>query len=217
MQLLDALRTEHLLIESVVGSLATFVARRTRGEAEAADGHGYLRFFRVFANGYHHAREEDVLFPALVTEVGLPRETGPVASFLLQHHEMGVLLDRMAPLLTGPLDKERSETLDQLSTSYRHALLLHIDAENSVLLPESESRLHRAGVAELPDRPPSPEEREAAEEGERLARLHPPRHDPDALRGEGCAICPSMGTTCGGLEREWWNEFEWEEYGRRSD
>ncbi len=31
------------------------------------------------------------------------------------------------------------------------------------------------------------------------------------LRGEGCVFYPNYGTTCEGIEREWWSELEWED------
>ena len=37
-------------------------------------------------------------------------------------------------------------------------------------------------------------------------------HEPDAPRGDGCVVCPSFTRTCRGLELEWWNEWEWEEF-----
>jgi len=215
-KLLDSLRREHERIESVVGALGTFVERRARGEGDPGDGHAFLAFFRLYAGTFHHAREEDVLFTSLVADAGLPSETGPIPSFVAQHHEMAATLDELAPLLVASaLDGAAREALVRLATRHRHALLQHIDAENSVLFPESEARLRRSGVAELPDRPPTAVEAEAGAAGERLAALYPPRYDRDALRGDGCVICPSLGTTCAGVEREWWNDSEWESFSNR--
>jgi len=212
-RLIDDLRAEHEVIEKVLGSLRTYVEHRVRGEADPEDGEGYLRFFRLFSGGYHHAREEDTLFPALEKRLELPPDSGPLFSILDQHHRMAAILDEMAPLLSGggaaPAEPEK---LRDLSTKYVRDLLVHIDAENSVLLPESEERLGRAGVHELPMRDATPEELSARADGERLAGLYPPSHDPGAVRGEGCVICPSYGTTCGGLEREWWTDDEWEAF-----
>lgn len=215
MRLLDSLRREHELIENVLGALATFVGRRTRGEADPADGHGFVAFFRHYAGTFHHAREEDVLFAALAADVGLPRDTGPIPSFVAQHHEMAATFEELAPLLTVPTLGDGGEILAGLATRHRHALLQHIDAENSVLFPESEARLRRSGAAELPDRPPTEAEAAACAAGERLTALYPPRFDRDALRGEGCVICPSLGVTCAGVEREWWNDSEWESFSNR--
>lgn len=217
MRLLDELRAEHVLIEAVAGSLLTFAARRARGETVEADGSAFLRFFTGYSGGYHHAREEDSLFPALVESAELPRDSGPVAAFLGQHREMEGVLSEMRPLLlaAGPLAPEAAARLGELAGRYVRELWQHIDAENSVLLPESEERLRRAGVTELPSRPPRAEEEAARAEGERLVAAYPPSNDPAAVRGEGCVVCPSYGTTCRGVEREWWNEYEWDEFSER--
>jgi hypothetical protein len=32
------------------------------------------------------------------------------------------------------------------------------------------------------------------------------------MRGDGCVFCPAFTTSCRGVEHEWWNEWEWEEF-----
>lgn len=215
MRLIDELRTEHEVIERVVGSLRTYAEHRARGEGKPADGKGFLVFFRRYAGDFHHSREEDTLFPALEKHLELPPDSGPLFSIRDQHQRMAATLDELAPLITGDLGtREERKKLVDLATRYSRDLLLHIDVENSVLLPESEERLRRSGVHELPGRGATEEELAARAEGERLAGLYPPVHDPGALRGDGCAVCPSYGATCGGLEREWWTDDEWEAFGR---
>ena len=44
---------------------------------------------------------------------------------------------------------------------------------------------------------------------------YPPSAHPDVMRGEGCIMCPAFGVTCRGLELEWWNEWEWDEFDDR--
>ncbi len=216
MILIDELRAEHELIDGVLGSFRTFAAGRARGEADPRDGDGFLRFFRVFSGGYHHAREEEILLPALTAEAGLDAKSGPVISIVDQHRSMALILEELSAFLTqGPGTTGRMDALVEQATRCSRALWLHIDAENSVLFPESEQRLRRAGVHELPGRPMSVAERDARSEGERLARLYPETYDPGAIRGEGCVICPSYGSTCEGVEREWWNEWEWEMFDGR--
>src|SRR3954467_11455426 len=196
MKILDDLREEHALIERVVGSLRTFAATSGNDPADAA---AYLRFFRLFAGRFHHAREEEVLFPALVaTEV--PKDRGPLKVLLDAHHAMAQMLDAMDPGVTLPLAER-----------YGRALLHHIDAENSVLFPESEIRLRSARGAGLSARLPDAEEAAARAEGERLIAKHPPTEIPGIFRGEGCVACAAYGETCDGIEREWWSELEWED------
>lgn len=212
MQLLDDLRAEHALIEQVLGSLRGFVSLRVAGGGDPADGAGYLAFFRHFAGTFHHDKEEAVLFRALVEQAELPADRGPIPALAIEHRRMGGLLEAMAGLLDGPLATEADRLrLRDLTVDYTRSLSHHIDAENSVMFPESEERLRRAFVRELPSRPPHADELEARGHGEALLARYPPEPDPGLARGEGCVACPSYGTTCVGLEHAWWTESEWEE------
>jgi hemerythrin-like domain-containing protein len=212
MQLIAELGAEHDLIEAVAGSLRTFVGLRLRAEADPADGPRLVRFLRTFAGHYHHAREEETLFAALVDRAQLPH-SGPIAALVGDHHRIAGLLDQIDVLVQlDPLDAESSRRLESLATAYSRALWSHIDAENSVLFPEAEARLRKSGVRELPSRTMTREEAEARATGEALVAKYPPLHDPQAMRGDGCVCCPAMGSACRGLELEWWNEWEWAEF-----
>ena len=213
MQLIDELVAEHDLIEKVLESMRAFVDARIRGSAEPSDGVRFIRFFRIFAGHFHHAREEGILFVALVQKAELPADRGPIAVMIADHARLAGLLDQMEPLFgTTDLDPASSDRMQTLAVAYSRALWHHIDAENSVLLPESEERLRRHHVTELPSRALSEEEQEARSCGVDLLAKYPPIRDAEALRGDGCALCPAFGNTCRGLEREWWNEWEWEEH-----
>ena len=216
MQLIDDLLAEHELIEQVLGSLRAFVTARLAGLGDPADGPRFLVFFRRFAGDFHHDKEEAVLFHALSTRAELPADRGPLAALTEQHRRMGGLLDRMEDLLGAPLAlaEERSR-LQDLAVDYSRSLWKHIDAENSVLFPEGQQRLRRFHVLELPARSMTPEEASARETGLALVALYPPQHDPVVHRGDGCIACPSYGTTCEGLEQEWWTELEWEDMRER--
>lgn len=212
MRLIDELRADHRLIERVVGAFATYVARRLAGAAGPDDAARFLAFFRAFVGGYHHDREERALFPALVGTLELPADRGPVAAMTDQHHELAGLLDALEPLLPrASSDADARARIETLARRYTHGLWSHIDAEDSVLFPESEARLVRVGLGGLEGRAPTPDEHAARADAERLVAAYPPTEDPTAMRGEGCVICPSYGVTCDGLEREWWTESEWEE------
>jgi hemerythrin-like domain-containing protein len=195
----------------VAGSLRTFA--RARGEGSPADGPRFLRFFRLYAGQYNHAREEDTLFVALQRDAEIPGDRGPIAALLEDHHRMARLLDEMEPLAGADLaDAKARSSLEALALEYTQQLWQHIDAETSVLLPESEQRLRRHGVTELPAREMTPEEDEARALGEGLLASYPPAHEPGVLRGDGCVVCPAFTRTCRGIEHEWWNEWEWEEF-----
>lgn len=204
MRLIDELRAEHVLIDRVLEALRSWAEHG----GDAVDGAAFLAFFRRYAGDFHHAREEDTLFVALQKEAELPSDRGPLEVLTADHRRLGAVLEELAPRLTEGLRDERTAAL---ARAYSHGLWHHIDAENSVLLPESEERLRIHHVRELPSRAPTAEEAAAKAEGERLAAKYPRFHDASVLRGDGCVMCPAYGDTCRGLEREWWNQSEWDE------
>ena len=217
MRLLDELRGEHDLIERVAGALLAHAAIPADNR-DAADTSGFVRFFRLYASHFHHAREEDTLFAALRDRAGLPVDRGPVAVMLADHRRMAELLSQLtsAADADGGTRGAGPSGFLHLATAYVHALWHHIDAENSVLFPECEARLRRNGVTDLPSRYLVQAELEARAAGESLLRRYPPADLGDMVRGEGCIMCPAFGVSCRGLELEWWNEWEWDEFEDRA-
>jgi len=212
MQLIDDLRAEHDLIEQGLGSLRTFVKARLEGQGDPADGARFLAFFRHYAGDFHHHKEEEVLFRALVERAELPGERGPIAALTGEHRRMAGLLDGLEELLGSDFaTAEARQQVEALAVDYSRSLWRHIDAENSVLFPESEERLRRFHVRELPSRPMTSTEAAAREGALALIQVYPPLHDAEVHRGDGCVACPSFGLTCEGLEYEWWTELEWED------
>ena len=211
MRLIGELRAEHELIERVAGSLRVYARERAEGRGAPGEGLRFLAFLRLYAGRFHHGREEDTLFVALQRDAELPGDRGPIAALLDDHREMERLLDSMDPLAGDEGDDARGAFRD-LALEYTKKLLHHIDAENSVLLPESESRLRRHAVLELPTREMTDEERASRAVGEALVAAWPPVPEPEILRGDGCVVCPAFTRTCRGLEHEWWNDWEWEEF-----
>lgn len=202
-QLLDDLRREHELIERVLGAMRTFVEQLVRGEAERADLDRFIAFFEGYAGAFHHEREEEILIPALVDGAGLPRDRGPLGVILEDHASLAAILARM---------KAEADALAirELAIRYSHVLWAHIDVENSVLFPESENQLRRNGIVDLPVPHAPPAVHAAAADGVALIERYPPLL-PEIIRGDGCVMCHAYGDTCRGLEREWWNEWAWEE------
>jgi len=194
MQLLDELRREHDLIDRLLGSLLTL--------PPADDALAMIEIFETYAGGWHHEREEGLLFPAL-RAASLP-EQGPLAVLSNDHRAMAATLQAMRASVG-------TEAFAQHAQAYARALWPHIDAENSVLFPESEIQLRR----ELPTPEAPAAVREATARAEELIARYPGRVPADVVRGDGCVVCPSYGDACGGIEREWWNEWEWEELSER--
>jgi hemerythrin-like domain-containing protein len=199
-QLLDELRREHDVIDRLLGSLL-----HPDAHADALD---FVEIFESYAGGWHHEREEGLLFPALERAASLPVDRGPIAVLLADHHATAATLRAMRESI-GDRD-----AFARHAQAYARALWPHIDAENSVLFPECETQLRRNGVRELPLAETPAAVRELEARAATLIDKYPPR-DLGVIRGEGCVVCPSYGDACGGLEREWWNEWEWEELSER--
>lgn len=211
MKLIDDLQVEHERIERVLGSMRTYFDLLLRNEATPADASRFLDFFQIYAGEFHHEREEQILFPAL-EEADLPGDRGPIL-VLNEDHDMmeGVLAAMRTIVERGEFSRDEREKLNELARRYSHDLWHHIDAENHVFFPESEIRLRRNGVAELDSRDPDDRERAAATIGDELSKRYARMDDRDVVRGDGCMMCPAYGTRCDGIEREWWNQWEWEE------
>ncbi|MFW6067470.1 MAG: hemerythrin domain-containing protein [Myxococcota bacterium] len=132
MTLTDILRREHDLITRALDVL--------RGVSDAPDAPGaqhaaerLVAFFRDFADGAHHAREEGALFPALQSR-GLPREGGPVGCMLREHDEGRRLVGHMARCVeVGLVDRESREAFREAARDYAILLGQHIFKENHVL------------------------------------------------------------------------------------
>ncbi len=207
MRLFDELRSEHELIDAALASFRTWV----EVGGEVSDGARFIDFFRRYAGDFHHAREEDSLFVALHREVELPLDAGPMAVLKADHQRLAALLDELAPRVTAGT---RDEHTRALATAYSRGLWHHLDAENSVFLPEAEARLRRF-VTDLPSRAPTDAEVAAKQSGEALVKKYAAFVDREVLRGDWCIMCPAYNETCRGLEREWWNASEWEEHHER--
>ncbi len=216
MKLIDELKSEHERIDRVAGSLRTWVNRLLQGDAPVAEGRKFTRFFEVYVGNRHHRLEEEVLFPAVWNQLSLAADSAPVNVLVETHHELAALLDCMKFLLRkDSLTRNELGELETLAIRYSRTLWSHIDAENSVLFPELELRLAHAGVHELASAIITRDEEDAGILGDALVHTYPPAEDANLVRGEGCAMCPAYMDSCRGIEREWWNEWEWEELEER--
>ena len=210
MKLIDEFREEHRLVDRVTGSLFRFAGAATDGDTSPQDVEDFAHFFRVFVSGYHHEREEQTLFPALVERAEVPADRGPLPAIEADHRAAGAMVDELDEARDDP--PRAAEVARRLA----HHLWEHVDKEESVLLPESAGRLRRNGVVKLDGRRPTADENAARELGEELTERFPPLDDPEIVRGDGCIACSAFGETCGGIESEWWSTWE-REYHRSLD
>ena len=144
MQAIDMLMSEHRVIERALDALERWVST-LNSESESDDKAELARFvsfIRDFGDAYHHAKEEDMLFVAMV-EQGFPREGGPIA-MMLHEHDLGrslvSVLDGLAQQSTA-WSKEDSDTLARTAREFSALLRQHIQKEDQILYPMADTRL----------------------------------------------------------------------------
>ncbi len=135
MQATQVLRDEH---EGILAMLAVVEAAAYR----LKDGNTVppalftdsVSFFRNFADGCHHGKEELELFPKLV-ERGLPSEDGPVGVMLMEHDQGRAYVRGMADAVEryAKGDANATPSLIENTLSYVRLLREHIEKENGAL------------------------------------------------------------------------------------
>ena len=131
---------EHLLILRMIALLERNAARTADCGYSAwqfyLDG---VDFIRNYADRFHHAKEEDVLFAALVKN-GMPREHSPVAAMLLEHEQgrtyVRALETAVQETLAGLPGREAA--IVEHAQAYAGLLREHIAKEDGILYPLAE-------------------------------------------------------------------------------
>ncbi len=93
----DVLRSEHRVIERVLDAMQQLAANTPIDAAAFRDA---IDFLRNFADGCHHAKEENELFPRLEVQ-GIPRDGGPIGCMLDEHVRGRALIRAMSASLDG--------------------------------------------------------------------------------------------------------------------
>jgi len=118
------------------------------GEFPAEDLSAILDFLRNFADGCHHAKEEQHLFPAL-NAAGLPAEGGPVGVMLAEHDLGRKYIREMAAALGGDGSPASPGAFARSARAYANLLRAHIRKENTVLFPMAERFIPPATKARI--------------------------------------------------------------------
>jgi hemerythrin-like domain-containing protein len=143
MDLFDQLAGEHERIAAVCDAFDAFAQGSER--TDVADLHEAIRFvtfFRGFADGLHHEREETVLFPCL-SLAGFPLDHGPLAHLRDQHNQQRALLLDLEKALSarapwGLAERTRLRTAANVLTAFERA---HMAKEREMLLPVAKKEL----------------------------------------------------------------------------
>lgn len=128
MKATEILRDEHTQILRALALLDRAADRLDRG-IDLPDGwwDELLQWLRSYADGRHHAKEEDALFPAMA-RAGVPVAAGGPIAVMLEEHETG---RRLVAMMAG------GDAAARAGAARRYVSLLqtHIDKENGVLFP----------------------------------------------------------------------------------
>jgi hemerythrin-like domain-containing protein len=96
-------------------------------------------FIRNYADRFHHAKEEDVLFRELVAG-GMPEQNSPVAAMLMAHDQGRACVRGMEEAAQKALAGEPGQIPAIAENARGYAALLrdHIDKEDNILYPLAE-------------------------------------------------------------------------------
>jgi hemerythrin-like domain-containing protein len=143
----SALVHEHRLILRMLDQLEKRAPLTESGEY--ADYRFYLDgvdFIRNYADRFHHAKEEDILFEALINN-GMPRANSPVAAMLMEHDHGRAFVRAMEEAAGAALagEPDANRLIAENALGYVGLLREHIAKEDDILYPLAE-RVVPAGM-----------------------------------------------------------------------
>ena len=155
-----ALRSEHDHILAMIACLSAACAAAESGDRfDAETFQTGLDFIRSYADAWHHAKEEEHLFPALEA-AGMPREGGPIA-VMLHEHVLGrsyvrQIADQLEAATKG--DEAARSIVLNYTLAYADLMTRHIQKENGILFnmadqlltPEVQARLEQNYQTAIP-------------------------------------------------------------------
>jgi hemerythrin-like domain-containing protein len=151
MKATQELKEEHKKIKAMLTVLEGVADKLDAGEkVEAADLANMVDFIRSFADRYHHAKEEDLLFPAM-EEAGVPRQGGPTAVMLIEHDMGRGFVKGMAEAAAEYAGDGGRGAKEFARNARDFAALLsqHIDKEDNILYMMADARIPQARQEEL--------------------------------------------------------------------
>lgn len=128
------------VMEKLAGRIAQHP--HERNDQYIGDIAGLIEFCQVFVDKCHHAKEEEVLFPALL-DAGLPLEGGPVQVMLAEHVSGRKLIAAMDAALTSYRSgaSDSAHALNNAVLEYAGLLTDHIAKEDNDLYPIANARI----------------------------------------------------------------------------
>ena len=133
---IQVLLDEHRVVQRVLSAMEATALRLHQGGAVERDWlTEAARFHVVFTDGTHHAREEGVLFKALLAH-GVSPTRGPVATLLVEHNTARGLVQHLSRSAAQyASDGSGGEVWTAAALSYAQLLRSHVNKEERVLFP----------------------------------------------------------------------------------
>lgn len=135
----EDLMNEHEAILKGLSILEKIASRVASGKLnDQADPVAMINFLKLFADTYHHGKEETILFPALEKH-GVSKERGPIGKMLTEHEEGRKYIRAMSESTEKkPFD---TKAFVVNATGYIELLRSHIQKENIILFPMGDRAL----------------------------------------------------------------------------
>ena len=128
---------EHEFIKKVIAALDRLAGAADRAETANPDTlREIVRFMREFADRCHHAKEEDVLFPAMEKK-GVPESGCPLGALRKEHQQGRALVTALADA-TEALEARKPDAADTIANTVREITELytnHIWKEDEMVFP----------------------------------------------------------------------------------
>jgi hemerythrin-like domain-containing protein len=151
MQATDILREEHRTIELVLRALEGMAQLATEQQRlDLVDTGKAIDFIRSFADKYHHAKEEDLLFVEMES-IGFSREAGPIAVMLYDHETGRNHVRQMVEAREAYVKNDTAAVAKFARNASQFAALLraHIQKEDNILYPMADESLSDANQRAL--------------------------------------------------------------------
>ena len=154
----EILESEHRVIETVLSCLEKMANLNEKNKKlDCGAAREMVEFFRMFADRFHHAKEEQHLFAVLEAH-GMPREGGPTGVMIMEHEMGRDFVGKMETAVTAYERGELAALKDFVKAARAYISLLreHIQKEdhclfsmvNENLSEEEQERLFKAFRAE---------------------------------------------------------------------
>jgi hemerythrin-like domain-containing protein len=139
MQVTDELMNEHQLILKYIDLMERYVdfSQINKENNLILDkAQDFIDFIQKFADNYHHAKEEDILFKHL-QEPGVLSHCNPLPVMLSEHEQGRMYVQKM----TEAIATQNQQAFCENASGYGQLLQQHIMKEDNVLYPMAEQGL----------------------------------------------------------------------------